>query len=742
MKKRFALILLAAVMLLSSACGVAPEASEAEVDDCVISDGAELSALAAVVEKQLKPIDAIYVRGGDNGDYTYADLLKKYPVNSGKELILKRNTPAGNSSNDREIILQYDLAEVLNNIEVLRYAYITFSGTSRDEDIGDVLMYVIEEDVDLSTLTFNNRPEGTLVMDNYRINAMVSVDMFQCIDHALNKGMETLTLRVVGKNRTTGEHRYSGDVQKLPVLTMTNEPRDGSVSYNVFDTAEENEALWAYAQKMYDEWYVRYKELVEDKKNDPDVPLIQSDEHQFNKTITWAEHIGWNDHPEKTRTFDALDDLSKYVDVSKEVPRDRYGGLMDPALKQEATGHFYAKEVNGRWRIIDPLGFPCHVISVSGITPNYSPGSGQGQAAIDLYGDYEKWAIATIRRFKDGLYFNCSTASARVTAVEDTLFQIVSLASFMSSYASERGTNANVGGMSRFSENNTMPVFDPYFVEYSDSLAKTATEKYKGNSDVLGFYTDNELPIGAEMLNNYLSLDKSKVINDVKVNAYSYACAWTWMINMTGKDRPSEADVTNELEQLFQHFIWDRYLYVTCNAVRTYDQDHMLMGTKFLAGVLTSEWVCRAIGTYIDCMNINWYGDWTPDAQKLQNLAKYTRLPFMVTEFYAKAVECEGNLAHTDFGAGYLVKTQKDRGYFYQNYTLRLLESKNNIGWQWFQYIDCDPSGTQTDVSSKDSNKGIFSNTHKEYFDLTEEMIEINKNVYHLMDYFDQKYAK
>ena len=312
--KKWLSLLLAALMLLP-ACAAIPEQT---LDDADIIDSAELSPLAATaVTKQIMPISAIYLRGGKHGDFTYDDLLREYPVGSGKELILKRNTNEGTSDNDREIFVQYDMSEVLLNIDVLRYAYITFSGTSRDGDIGDVLVYVITEDGELSELTWDTRPMGDLVMNNYRINSLVPVDLFSCINYALDHGMDTLNLRFVGKNRTNGEHRYSGDVQKLPRLTVTNEPLDGSVSYSVFESAEENEALWAYAEKMFNEWSIRQQKLEADKKNDPEAPLIQSDESQFTKTVTWAEHIGWKDHPEKTRTFDALDDLDEYVDINK-----------------------------------------------------------------------------------------------------------------------------------------------------------------------------------------------------------------------------------------------------------------------------------------------------------------------------------------------------------------------------------------------------------------------------------------
>ncbi|MBQ7293623.1 MAG: agarase, partial [Clostridia bacterium] len=67
----------------------------------------------------------------------------------------------------------------------------------------------------------------------------------------------------------------------------------------------------------------------------------------------------------------------------------------------------------------------------------------------------------------------------------------------------------------------------------------------------------------------------------------------------------------------------------------------------------------------------------------------------------------------------------------------RLLEANNCIGWHWYHYTDNDPSGKASDTSGTYSNKGLVSNTHKEYKELTSHMAEINKNVYSLIDYFD-----
>ena len=210
---------------------------------------------------------------------------------------------------------------------------------------------------------------------------------------------------------------------------------------------------------------------------------------------------------------------------------------------------------------------------------------------------------------------------------------------------------------------------------------------------------------------------------------------------MTGKENPKHEDITEELEQLFRSFVWDRYYNVVCTAIRKYDPNHMIMGTRFLTVVKDAPWVLRFASLYLDCITVNWYGQWEPNAEDVYDFAANADLPFMVTEFYAKAEENEDGLANTS-GAGFFVKTQQDRADHYQSFTLRLLEAKNCIGWHWFQYTDNDPTGNPTDVSSIDANKGIVSNTHKEYPDLTDDMTDINKNGYTLIKYFDAKYAK
>jgi len=90
-------------------------------------------------------------------------------------------------------------------------------------------------------------------------------------------------------------------------------------------------------------------------------------------------------------------------------------------------------------------------------------------------------------------------------------------------------------------------------------------------------------------------------------------------------------------------------------------------------------------------------------------------------------------------GAGWIVRTQEDRGIHYQNFCLQLLKTPQCVGWHWFRYQDNDPNDTKADDSNKDSNKGIVNIGYETYKPLAEKMKSINTRVYDLINYFDKK---
>ena len=108
----------------------------------------------------------------------------------------------------------------------------------------------------------------------------------------------------------------------------------------------------------------------------------------------------------------------------------------------------------------------------------------------------------------------------------------------------------------------------------------------------------------------------------------------------------------------------------------------------------------------------------------------------MITEFYTKGEDSE--LANTT-GAGWNVRTQADRGLFYQNFVIELVKSKSCVGWHWFTYRDNDPEDLTTDPSNRDSNKGIVTWDLNYYTPLSDRMHELNVNLYELTRFYDKK---
>ena len=142
----------------------------------------------------------------------------------------------------------------------------------------------------------------------------------------------------------------------------------------------------------------------------------------------------------------------------------------------------------------------------------------------------------------------------------------------------------------------------------------------------------------------------------------------------------------------------------------------------------------KAAGRHLDVISNNYYNHWTPKKEDLNNWTAWSGRPFIITEYYVKGED--SGMGNTS-GAGWIVRTQEDRGLFYQNYNLALLESKNCVGWHYFKYQDNDPTAKGVDPSNIDANKGIVSNEYEVWEPMMKKMEALNNNVYSLISYFD-----
>jgi hypothetical protein len=479
------------------------------------------------------------------------------------------------------------------------------------------------------------------------------------------------------------------------------------------------------------EWLNRFEKI---KNGEADAYTVVKDAAEYSIEVGATRSPSgadtkYTEYP--TRTLSALKGYA--ASTAKTAEYDIYGGLIDESMKQEATGFFYTKKVGDRWWTFDPLGYPFFRTAVVAIT---SGSSNQRKHMYEKYGDNEGWAEATTDRLRE-LGFNSAggwSSTKDLIKTEQPLAQ-TQILYVLKKYCQDNNLDVSDSGSTDLLY-GLLPVFDPAFIVSVNATVKENVKGYETSSLIYGWMSDNELPAALGMLEGTLTLDTS----DPRF-IYSYATAWTFMYLKTGKTEIYLTDVTDELRREYRAMVYDRYFKVVCEALDRYVPYHQYMGCRFIDKAFKDEYVMRVAGYWCDVISYNYYGVWEPDAELIANHQKWAGKPFIITEWYAKGMDVweKDNRMTNASGAGWTVKNQDDRGKFYQNYALQLLECKGCVGFDWFQFLDNDPENLNADESNRNANKGIFDNYANEYTELTGYMNELNNQKYSLIKYFDAK---
>jgi hypothetical protein len=244
----------------------------------------------------------------------------------------------------------------------------------------------------------------------------------------------------------------------------------------------------------------------------------------------------------------------------------------------------------------------------------------------------------------------------------------------------------------------------------------------------VGHFSDNEMPGRQESLDRFLALDPT--IPDLRP---SYRAAREWLTARRGREIAPD-EITDADRDAFLGYAFGRYFEVTTAALKRHDPNHIAFGPRLHSHEKYVPSVFEAAGKHLDVVAVNYYRAWGPKPEDLENWATWAGKPVIITEWYAKGAD--SGMGNTT-GAGWTVPTQRDRGLFYQNFTLGLLESRKCVGWHWFKYADNDPADLTTDPSNRDSNKGIVNVRYEEYTPLMDIMRALNEVVYQVVDHFD-----
>jgi len=420
-------------------------------------------------------------------------------------------------------------------------------------------------------------------------------------------------------------------------------------------------------------------------------------------------------HRYPTRVLSELRDFQQSGPVSP----SKYGGWT--CRQFDATGFFRTGKADGRWWLIDPEGFAFLHVAVNSVRP----GSGRQMinAFAEKYASESAWADeAAALLLSNG--FNGTGVGSLDEVLQKSNGRLVYTRALklMASYGRSTGRVTQAPGHLAF-PGDCMFVFEPDFADFADRQVKHLADK-RDDPWLLGYFSDNELPFYEDSLDSFLTLptgDPGKVAAD------------KWLAEQkSGESRKS--DLTNTDREAFRGYLADTYFGICAKAIRKYDPNHLYLGSRFYRTDKESPALLAAAGKHLDVVSINLYGVWTATRDYISRWTDWSGKPVMITEWYAKADDTGmANLT----GAGWTVPTQADRGAFYQNFLLGLIESGNCVGWHWFMYQDNDPTNMKTDPSNRDSNKGIVDVAYRPYEELLKAMGQLNKATYRLTEYLD-----
>lgn len=408
-----------------------------------------------------------------------------------------------------------------------------------------------------------------------------------------------------------------------------------------------------------------------------------------------------------TITMDQLADFQ-----SLEVSFGKYGGRID--RREEATGFFHAKKLDGRWILVDPEGYHFFGVGVNCVRPSDNlPDCRYAFAA--KFGSQQKWVEETddlLRKLGFNTLGNWSDGALFKKAGRPMPYTVGM--SIIGNYAKAKNLYVPSYGSTNL-KGDVLPVFDDDLPAYIDKACSKLAET-KDDPWVFGIFSDNEIPLFEEnIIRNYLALGEDDP-------GAKRARAW---LAERGK---TEETITEDDDREFCLLVLSKYFGMVREAIRKYDPNHMYLGTRFHKTVLTQSSAYEAAGRYMDVVAINLYHRWNVDQEMISRMADVAGKPLMITEWYAKGVDSG---LRNESGAGFTVQTQKERGLFYENFTISLLRNPNIVGWHWFRYMDEGPF----EMGEKASNKGLLNCHFEPYAGLSGSMERINRNVYGLRDY-------
>lgn len=413
---------------------------------------------------------------------------------------------------------------------------------------------------------------------------------------------------------------------------------------------------------------------------------------------------------------------------------------------QGVCGDFFRieKSGEGRWFLVDPAGERFFATGVDQISFYLHPCAKRGgmpyhDNVLKHFGSERAWAEDSARRMR--LWgFNTVGISDKPGLMRKQGFAFPVFTAIGSAFAFKSALKEPADWR------NFPNVFDPGFEAGCLELARSACAPWRGNTDVIGYFIDNELQWGGrdpENSNLFDDVMQLSAGNPAKValrdflrekyagNLTDFCHAWgvtlaSWEAFLNLKALPVPAECSS-IRDAFLGMIAERYYCFTTKAIRTVDPDHLILGNRY-AGTAVPDWVLRAAGKYCDVISVNAYpvidfksGNLGPVAAEFDRIHRITGRPLYLTEWSFPALDSG---LPSSSGGGMRVDTQAQRAECARLLQTLVFSLPYFIGSNYFMWVDQSPWGRPG--FAENCNYGLVREDDSAYAELTGMFAKLN----------------
>ncbi|MFQ6096106.1 MAG: beta-galactosidase [Armatimonadota bacterium] len=426
---------------------------------------------------------------------------------------------------------------------------------------------------------------------------------------------------------------------------------------------------------------------------------------------------------------------------------DQYGGWKQ--IKGKRTGFFHCEKQDGKWWMITPEGHAFFALGTDHARYGghwcqklgYAP---YGRFVQQKYGDENEWAEVTIGRLKD---WNFNLLSAGHS--ESLRHRGLAHTEFLSMGSSFSPKDDIVPKTTWTGFPN---VFSPEWQRHCERIAAARCAPNADDSWLLGYFIDNELEwygkshresglfeeafkkpaehTAKQALVRFLKQRHSTIVGFNETWGTRFA---DWEDLAASTEPPEANDPRTEADwRGFLRLVAELYFKVSHDAIRKYDPNHMIIGTRF-AGRAPDIWdIC---GKYCDVVTLNYYGRVDMEREEAigveENFTQWFRAakkPLMITEWSFPALDSGLPCTH---GAGMRVDTQTQKAKCFRIYQTTFFRLPFMVGSDYFMYLD-EPALGISDTFPEDSNYGLVNERDEPYPQLTAMAKRLQARVYEI----------